>query len=244
LIQQAAADIFQWEWVDPGDPSQGIRQSSTLCPDGGGVFAQPNAELDSCDLTQAYLVGANLTGAGFREATLANADFTDAQVAEANFFGTTGKGFIAAQLYGTASYKARDLYGVGLGGNDLTGWNFANQNLTGARFPGATLENANLAGATLTGAYFYRATLANANLAGANLTRAQFGLAVLTNADFTDAQVTETAFGWGLEISPPIGFAAGQLYSTASYKARDLHGIWLEETDLTGWNFASQNLDR
>src|SRR5690349_12059778 len=34
---QASADIFQWEWVDPGDHTLGKRQSTTLCPDGAGV---------------------------------------------------------------------------------------------------------------------------------------------------------------------------------------------------------------
>ena len=33
-----------------------------------------------------------------------------------------------------------------------------------------------------------------------------------------------------------------QLYSTASYKAQDLHGIGLGGNDLTGWNLANQNL--
>ena len=35
---------------------------------------------------------------------------------------------------------------------------------------------------------------------------------------------------------------ADQLYSTASYQAKDLHGIGLDGCDLTGWNLANQNL--
>ena len=33
-----------------------------------------------------------------------------------------------------------------------------------------------------------------------------------------------------------------QLYSTASYQAKDIHGIGLPYMDLTGWSFAGQNL--
>lgn len=36
------ADIFEWEFIDPTDPSQGKQQSSTLVPDGAGVDAAPN----------------------------------------------------------------------------------------------------------------------------------------------------------------------------------------------------------
>ena len=39
----AQADIFQWEYINPADPSQGKRQSTTLAPDGAGVDAVPGA---------------------------------------------------------------------------------------------------------------------------------------------------------------------------------------------------------
>ncbi|MCY2955010.1 MAG: pentapeptide repeat-containing protein [Planctomycetota bacterium] len=274
LAQQAAADIYQWEWVDPGDPSQGIRQSSTVCPGGAGVFAQPGAELWDRDLTQAHLTGANLTGASFGDgshepATLANADFTGAQVVQAGFAGTTSKGFTAAQLYSTASYKARDLRGITLGENDLTGWNLANQNLTGASFGWATLTNADFTDAQVAEARFdattskgftsaqlystasYKArdlhginlanhSLSGWNFTGQNLTGASFGGATLTNADFTNSLVAGASFVKGNDEG--TGLTAAQIYSTASYKARDLHGIWLWGNDLTGWNFANQNL--
>jgi len=278
LAQQAAADIYQWEWIDPADPSKGIRQSSTLCPGGKGVLAKPGTSLDHYDLTQAYLLqadlswahiyfvnltnaslaganlswaniddanltdaslpganlsrasfrstnltnaslaGANLTRAIFYSATLSNADFTDAQIAEAEFRFFAWNGFTPAQFYSTASYKARDLHDIRLSYNDLTAWNLANQNLTGARFWEATLTNASLPGASLAGTSFWKATL--------------------TNADFTDAQVAQAGF----EDTTSRGFTSAQLYSTASYKARDLHNIQLPYNDLTAWNFANQNL--
>ncbi|MGO8689098.1 MAG: hypothetical protein ACLQLG_05650 [Thermoguttaceae bacterium] len=59
----ARADVYQWQWVDSGDPTQGVEQSSTLCPDGAGAVAAPNANLYYLDLTQAYLIGVNLQDA-------------------------------------------------------------------------------------------------------------------------------------------------------------------------------------
>ena len=38
------------------------------------------------------------------------------------------------------------------------------------------------------------------------------------------------------------GFRRKQLYSTASYKAKNLQGISLEQNDLIGWDFSGQNL--
>ena len=58
----ARADIFQWEYINPADPSQGKQQSTTLAPDGAGVDAVPGANLFNRNLTMAYLIGADLTG--------------------------------------------------------------------------------------------------------------------------------------------------------------------------------------
>ena len=41
----AQADIFQWEYINPADPSQGKQQSTTLAPDGAGVDAVPGATI-------------------------------------------------------------------------------------------------------------------------------------------------------------------------------------------------------
>ncbi|MCY2955009.1 MAG: pentapeptide repeat-containing protein [Planctomycetota bacterium] len=224
-------------------------------------------QFDQATLTNANLTGANLTGADFRQATLTNTDFTDAQVAQSNLSYTTAKGFTAAQLYSTASYKVRDLHGIALGRNVLTDWDFANQNLTGADFREATLTNADFTDAQIAETRFdatttkgftsarlystasYKARdlhgvgLGSNNLTGwsfanQNLTGAVFSGSTLTNADFTDAKVAEARF----DATTSKGFSAARLYSTASYKARDLHDINLGSNSLSGWNFASQNL--
>lgn len=63
VVPAARADIYQWEYINPADPSQGKRQSTTLAPDGAGVVAEPGAFLGYRDLTKAYLIGADLMNA-------------------------------------------------------------------------------------------------------------------------------------------------------------------------------------
>jgi uncharacterized protein YjbI with pentapeptide repeats len=179
--------------------------------------------LEINDLTGWNFAGQNLTSASFGGSTLTNIDLTDAVVVGASFGqpssgGAASSGFTKEQLYSTASYQNHDLSGIRLGGNDLSGWNFAGQNLTNAFFYYTTLTNANLSQSILTGANFYASTL--------------------TNADLTDAIVVGASF-WDATSS---GFTKEQLYSTASYKNHDLSGIGLDGNDLTGWNFAGQNL--
>src|SRR5262245_16586754 len=111
----ARADIFQWEYINPADRSQGKRQSATLAPDGAGVDAVPDASLAGRNLTMAYLIGADLQNADFWQATLTDADFSGADVRGANFASfvvpscypcgpISLPGITLAQLYSTASY--------------------------------------------------------------------------------------------------------------------------------------------
>ena len=90
----------------------------------------------------------------------------------ASFYDTTSRGFTAAQLYSTQSYQDENLTGIGLGGNDLTGWDFHEQNLTNASLNSSTLTNANLTGANRHRRRLVSSTLTDANLTGANLTNA------------------------------------------------------------------------
>jgi len=216
--------------------------------------------------------GQNLTDADFSRANLAGADLTDAVVLGAHFtyitWGTASPRFTKEQLYSTASYKAKDLSGIGLAGNNLTNWDFAGQNLTGADFTDSTLSGVNLAGACVRGARFNYTTdrgftkeqlystasyaakdlagigLMGNNLAGWNfaeqdLTGADFGyIADLAGADLTDAIIKRARF----YDTTRFGFTQEQLYSTASYKAKDLEAITMGCNDMTGWNFAGQNL--
>ena len=98
------------------------------------------------------------------------------------------------------------------------GWNFLNQNLTGARFHSSMLENA--------------------NFQGANLTSANFVNAVLTDADLTNALVHGSSFA----RTTAYGFTANQLYSTSSYQMGNLAGTVFIYNDLTNWDFSGINL--
>jgi uncharacterized protein YjbI with pentapeptide repeats len=253
----AHADIFQWEYINPADPSQGKRQSTTLAPDGAGVNAVPGVNLYRRDLTMAYLIGADLQNADFRGATLTDADFTGAEVQGANFFSYFNPscypcgpifvpGITLAQLYSTASYHAGDLTGIKFAYNDLANGNFAGQNLTNATFYSATLTHAVFSGANLTNAILSRddtleqtIDLTGANFRQANLTNAIFIGATLTDADFSGAEVRGANLS---KKSYSTGITLAQLYSTASYKAKDLREIGLSANNLAGANFADQNL--
>jgi uncharacterized protein YjbI with pentapeptide repeats len=235
-------------------------------------------------------------------ATLTDANFAGAEVRGANFdrFYTpvtcldsqlNGTGISPAQLYATASYRTRDLSGISLVGNDLTGANFAGLNLTNVKLTGATLTSANFRQTNLTnvdlggplteadftdaeirGASLYVITLdqlystasyqarnltgvrtsgdfTGGNFAGQDLTDADLSGATLTDADFTGAEVLGASFNGYYTYNNDTNTYAyvgimslAQLYSTASYQARDLTGISLHYANLVGGNFAGQNL--
>ena len=111
----AYADIYQWEYIDPADPSQGKRQSTTLAPGGAGIDAVPGADLSKRNLTRGYLIGAdlmngngsasNLTDADLTQANLTNTNFSHATLTNANFFHATltAAGFTGAEVRGRAS---------------------------------------------------------------------------------------------------------------------------------------------
>jgi uncharacterized protein YjbI with pentapeptide repeats len=230
----ARADIFKWEYVNSLDPSQGKQQSTTLAPDGAGVDAVPGADLSNRNLTMAYLIGADLTGANGYLANLTNADLSQAHLANASFLqamltdadftgaeirGATfsprpsscstficplGTGITVAQIYSTASYQADDLGGIGVSFHNLAGANFVRQNLTNATFAGATLDAANFSQAILTGAILSFAMLTDADFTGADL-----GNAGLNGANFLGATLTGANLA-GSEVTgrarPLLGF--------------------------------------
>ena len=92
----------------------------------------------------------------------------------ASFANTTSRGFTQAQLASTASYQTKNLQGIGLEYNNLTGWDFSGQNLTNANLESSTLTNANLTGANLTDANLESSGLTNADLTGADTRGAQY----------------------------------------------------------------------
>lgn len=203
------------------------------------------ATLRDTNMTNAKLSRADLTNANLLGATLTNADLTDAIIQKADFLGVSG--FTASQLYSTQSYKRHDLTGVRFTGLDISSWNLADQIIEGADFSGSTLIKdqlystasyqsrslgaIGLAGTNLSGAHLVAQNLQSANLRAANL----------SDADFTDADIRYASLGrgWDTSLQQPTGtgISLSQLYSTASYKNKDLSGIVLSTVDMTGANF-------
>ena len=96
----ARADIFQWEYINPANPSLGKQQSTTLAPDGAGANAVPGANLSNRNLTMAYLIGADLSVISFTMSTVSHyyyANLTDANLSQANL---TNANLIGATLTG------------------------------------------------------------------------------------------------------------------------------------------------
>jgi hypothetical protein len=90
----------------------------------------------------------------------------------------------------------------------------------------------------LTGILLRNNDLTGWDFSGQNLTDANFEDSTLTGVDLTDAVVAGADF----EDTTALGFTKEQLYSTASYKQKDLQGINLEDNDMASWNFAGQDL--
>jgi hypothetical protein len=132
----------------------------------------------------------------------------------ADFTGVTDGGFIKEQFASTASYQSKDLRGIQLAANNLSGWDFSGQYLAGANFSWATVTNTDLSGAVVAGANFgearglteqqlysthsYQAKdlqgiglggidLTGWDFSGQNLTDGNFRSANLRNADLTTA---------------------------------------------------------
>ncbi len=254
FVAPTLADIYQWEYVDPADPSAGRIESNTPCPSGVGVDVGSNVNLDDRDLTQAYLVGAYMPDASllrvdFTRADLTNAVisttairdtiFTDAIINGAHLPGTgnNGYGLVPEMIYSTASYQQGDLTGISFGGQWLHGqtWDFSGQNLSSASFAGSDLSGVNFSNADLSGASFQAASLySNCSLVGADLTGVNFRDAYL-GADITGAIIR------GADFSYTGDFFANDLYSTASYQEGDLSGITIlrvmDYWDLSGITF-------
>ena len=100
----------------------------------------------------------------------------------------------------------------------------------------AELSNTNLAGASFYDYMLHGSDLSGARFTNANLSNTFLTASNLTGADFTGATVIGTYF-YGTR-----GFTKEQLYSTDSYRAKDLHGIGVGFLDLSGWELSGQDL--
>lgn len=230
----AHADIYQWEYVDPLDPSQGKQPSTTPCTDGVGLTPRPRMNAEDRDLAQAYLASYDLSDANFNGAILADGYLSRANLTNAWFASAT---LIGADL-GSANLRSAHINEASLTGTDMT-----NTEVRGASFYGATgltpeqvYSTASYQAGDLTGVQLGLHNLSGWNFSGQVLNGVSFLRATVNGADFTNADVR------GASFYEAVGLTAEQLYSTSSYQMGDLTSLSLYGLDLTGWNFATQNL--
>lgn len=172
----------------------------------------------------------DLQGTVFDYSNLSNARFDNAKIQDTQFINVTSRGFTSNQLASTKSYKDKDLRGLGLFKNDLRGWNFAEQNLIAASFSESDLTSANFESANLENAHFGKQD---------DILPLYYSSADLSGANFTNAWVQGANFGGYYAVGL---LTSNQLYSTASYRTKNLAGIGFKERDLTEWDFSGQNL--
>src|SRR5688572_30332307 len=142
------ADIFRWDNGQRIPGTEGITSGPGVHLENRNLEFADLSEVvalywdaeSAMDLTGARFGSSNLTSADLTLATLMDAVLTGAVVTGANFSGTTSRGFTKEQLYSTASYQAKNLQSVTFSADfdffpldNLTGWDFAGQNLTGAK---------------------------------------------------------------------------------------------------------------
>ncbi len=165
-----------------------------------------------------------LIGANFNFAKLYGADFSDAIITKAELGGNRFTGGIRKeQLYSTKSYKDKNLEGVNFSVNSLTGWDFSEQNLENARFEFSVLSST---------------SFRNANLKNVSFFDKNSGASFFYKTDFSDAVITYCIF----KFATSGGLTKYQIYSTKSYKDRNLEGINFVNCTLNGWDFSKQNL--
>jgi uncharacterized protein YjbI with pentapeptide repeats len=212
----ARADIFEWEYINPANPSQGKQPSTMLAPDGAGANAVPGANLSYRNLTMAYLIGAdlsayeegcgeygcdniyrsNLTGANLSQADLANANFTLATLTNAN---------LSQANLTNAGFRYATLTSANLTGAEVRGANFDRAFLDypiyeylGGITVAQLYSTASYQAHDLSGIQLERNNLAGVNLAGQNLTNANFsGYGTdLTGANLSHATLSNALLRW------------------------------------------------
>jgi uncharacterized protein YjbI with pentapeptide repeats len=210
----ARADIYQWEYVNPADPSQGRMPSSMLCPDGAGVSAAASANLAGLNLTKAYLKGASLSYANLQGTKLINADLSffgggyemklsNADLSNANlYFGyfvnadLTGANFSGADVRNGAFGKHPLYPGTGITAAQLYSTaSYQSHDLNGIQLDYIDVSGWNFSRQNLTSASFDDGKLVGTNFSNADLTGALLWRFIdMSNANFSNANLARTNF--------------------------------------------------
>ena len=168
------------------------------------------------DLSKIGLNGNDLTGWDFTGQNLSNATLEYSTLTAAKFTDAiiNGTDFSITTIKG---FTKEQLYSTS---------NYKNHNLRGVKFGDNDLSGWDFSGQDLTNASFTYYQYSYYRQGNSNLTGANFSDAVINNVDFSDT----------------IGLTEEQLYSTASYKNKDLSGVRLSSLDMSSWIFSGQNL--
>ncbi|MBN1911556.1 MAG: pentapeptide repeat-containing protein [Pirellulales bacterium] len=182
-----------------------------------GVLAHETV-FDSAMLSNSSLAGADLENARFTQAILGNADFTGANLHGAD---------LSSAMLSNTTFCGAVITNADFSDTTIRGF-LPTQLYSTVSYEGHNLKSVNLADNNLTGWSFV----------GQDLEGASFQSAELQNADFTDASVVYANFAFATNH----GFSPQQLYSTASYRHRQLSAICLNGNTLDRWDFAGQGL--
>lgn len=189
------------------------------------------AEANRVDFSHANLRSAILDLASFAGANFTNADLSDVNLSLANITGATfqdavidridltaltfnQRGFSSSQLYSTDNYRKKNLRDIVFLHNDMTGWNFTDQDLRGANLKSTNLSNAKLDGANLTQQLLQTSQLGGASLNGTLISGTQF----------------------------PVSTSVSQISQTSNYQQKNLRGIGLPANDLSNWDVSGFDL--
>lgn len=157
----------------------------------------------------------DLTNSSFYMSELYGADFTNATIRGVSFRDLRGNSMTQSLIYSTRSYQEKDLRGVDFSNNSFSNWDFSGQNMANSSFAGGYVDNS--------------------NFSNADLTSVSFGSCSVSGANFSEAVIK------GATLYTTYGFTKEQMYSTKSYKTKELQGVTLVG-DLTQWDFSGQNL--
>lgn len=162
-------------------------------------------------------VNSDLSGADLIAVDLSSTNLTNAVIRGAQLAGTVRLGLTREQLESTASYQTKDLSDTVLSFNDLSGWDFRQQNMSRVK-----LEETDLRRATFEGANLSHAVIRSP----------------LDGVDFAHANI----FGASISSSQGVHLSPAQLSSTASFQSKDLREVTLVSSDTTGWDLRAQDV--
>lgn len=249
------AQVYQWEYRNPNNPSLGKRESLRLAPGGATARLDFESGLHGLDLTRAYLAGADLAEFRVRSTILDDAYLADANLYKLQGDGLTARGadFLGADLRRAQLFKA-DLSGSSLRGTDLSSASMSRAVLSDADLTDANIQGARLSGTTLLGltaqqlystaSYgtgdlgaieFHGDDLRGWDFSQVSLRGANLGATQLEGANFSEAHIKDAQLFRS-------NLTSEQLYSTASYQARELGLVNLSEMDLRGWDFSGVSM--